>query len=88
MFRGVLGASWARLGCLRIILGGVWGVLGLSWGGYKRLLGRVRASWGVLGEPWARFSRQKDAELRHSILDAIFYFFLIDYRSENRSPNL
>ena len=28
---------------------------------------------GVLGKPWARFSRQKDSELRHSILDTIFY---------------
>ena len=62
-------------------------MLELSWEGYRRLLGRLRAFWGVLGEAWDRFSRQKDAELMHVILDVIFYRLLSDLGYENRSPN-
>ena len=72
----VWGGSWslsALLGRVLEHLGGVSGRLGRRLGASWGCLGEVTgASYGVLGEPWARFSRQKDSELRHSILDTIF----------------
>ena len=86
---GVLRASWESSWAT---LGRSWGHLGASWGRLGGVLGRLGASCGCLGDvlevSCARFSVQRGFNLGMLSWIPFFNRFLVDFASQNRSPNL
>ena len=83
--QGVWESSW-------VALGRSWGHLGASWGRLGGVLGRLGPSCGRLGGvlevSCARFSVQRGLNLGMLSWIPFFNRFLVDFASQNRSPNL
>ena len=83
------GGLWERL---RVSLERLRSVLGRLWGRLGGVLGRLGASCGCLGDvlevSCGRFSVQRGLNLGMLSWIPFFNRFLVDFASQNRSPNL